>query len=317
MAPGRAQAEIVWDAPAGEQILAIDRAAFDAQLARQAVAAGAAVRTAARVDAIEEQAAGVALQVGTERIRARACVLACGVSYRFQRRLGLGLPGQVIHTAQVEARAVPSDTVELHFGREVARDGFVWSVPVSRNGQSRLKVGVMAHGDTGASIQRFLSRPDVSARLVETPGPPIRRLLPLKPLPRTYADHLLVVGDAGGFTKPTTGGGIYYSLLTATLAAETLIEGFAAGRLDEAFLERYERRWQDRLGQELRVGDWLRQLVTRCSDAEIDTLVRAFATEDVQAVIRRTARFNWHRPLILALVRQKGIAALLFRSLFR
>ena len=27
--------------------------------------------------------------------------------------------------------------------------------------------------------------------------------------------------------------------------------------------------------------------------------------------------FNWHRSLILALVRQEGIAALLFRSLFR
>jgi hypothetical protein len=38
------------------------------------------------------------------------------------------------------------------------------------------------------------------------------------------------VGAAGGFTKPTTGGGIYYSLLTASLAADTLIEGFQAGR---------------------------------------------------------------------------------------
>jgi flavin-dependent dehydrogenase len=95
------------------------------------------------------------------------------------------------------------------------------------------------------------------------------------------------------------------------------MEGFAAGRLDEEFLERYERRWQERLGQELRVGDWLRQLVTRCTDAEIGTLVRAVAAGDVQAVIRRTARFNWHRSLILALVRQKGIATLLFRSLFR
>ena len=87
--------------------------------------------------------------------------------------------------------------------------------------------------------------------------------------------------------------------------------------VEKEYLERYEWRWQERLGQELRVGDWLRQLVTRCTDAEIDTLVRAFAAEDVQAVIRKTARFNWHRSLILSLVRQKGIAALLFRSLFR
>lgn len=48
-----------------------------------------------------------------------------------------------------------------------------------------------------------------------------------------------------------------------------------------------------------------------------DTLVRALAAGDIQTVIRRTARFNWDRDLILALVRQQGIASLLVRSLFR
>ena len=55
----------------------------------------------------------------------------------------------------------------------------------------------------------------------------------------------------------------------------------------------------------------------RCTNTGIDTLVRAFVAGDVQAMIRRTARCNRHRSLILALMRQKGIAALLFRSLFR
>ena len=221
------------------------------------------------------------------------------------------------HTAQLEVDALSADAVELHFGRTIAPEGFVWAVPIVRDGRCRLKIGALAHGDAARYLKTFLRRPDVRERLLEEPGEPIRRLLPLKPIAKTYGDRILVIGDAGGFTKPTTGGGIFYSLLTASLATETLVEAFAAGRLDEEYLERYERRWLERLGQELRVGDWLRQLVTRCTDAEIDTLVQAFAAQDVQALIRRTARFNWHRSLILALVRQKGIAALLFRSLFR
>jgi lambda repressor-like predicted transcriptional regulator len=40
-------------------------------------------------------------------------------------------------------------------------------------------------------------------------------------------------------------------------------------------------------------------------------------SDDVQAVIRRTARFNWHRSLILAMLRQPGIRSLLVRALFR
>lgn len=315
--PRGAVVEQDWPALRSEPIMVIDRARFDEGLARQARAAGAEIRTGVRVLDVETSGDAVTLHTETQRLRARACVLACGVSYRLQRRLGLGLPGEAIHTAQIELDAQPDDTVEVRFGRDVAPRGFVWTVPVTRGGQARLKVGAMAHGNAGACLDGFLARPEVRARLVGEPTRPVRRLLPLKPIARTVADRVLVVGDAGGFTKPTTGGGIFYSLLTASLAAATLVEGFGQGRLDEAFLARYERRWQDRLGADLRTGDWLRQLVTRCSDPEIDLLVRALGGDEVQALIRRSGRFNWHRDLILALVRQPRVSALLFRTLFR
>jgi geranylgeranyl reductase family protein len=315
--PRGAVVEQEWPALRGEPIVVIDRARFDEGLARQARAAGAEVRTGVRVLDVETAADGVTLHTDTERLRARACVLACGVSYRLQRRLGLGLPGQAIHTAQLELDAQPDDVVEIRFGHDVAPRGFVWTVPVSRGGRARLKIGAMAHGNAGACLDGFLARPEIRRRLAGEPTRPVRRLLPLKPIARTAADRVLVVGDAGGFTKPTTGGGIFYSLLTASLAAATLVEGFGQGRLDESFLGRYERRWQDRLGAELRTGDWVRHLVTRCSDPEIDLLVRALGGEDVQALIRRAGRFNWHRDLILALVRHPRVSALLFRTLFR
>jgi digeranylgeranylglycerophospholipid reductase len=259
----------------------------------------------------------VIVRLDDESVRARACVLACGVSYRFQRRLGLGLPGLAVHTAQTEVDAAAGDAVELYVGRHVAPGGFVWTVPIARERRPRLKVGVMATGDAGARLRMFLERPEIGARLGGAPDPAIRRLLPLRPIARTHGERLLVVGDAGGFTKPTTGGGIFYSLLTGALAAEVLVEGFGAGRLDADFLSRYERRWQARLGGELRAGDWLRQLVSRCTDAEVDRLVRAFASEEVRRVVRRTARFNWHRKVIVALGRQPAVAALLVRAVFR
>ncbi len=83
------------------------------------------------------------------------------------------------------------------------------------------------------------------------------------------------------------------------------------------FLARYEIRWAAELGADLRVSAWLRQILTRCSDAEIDGLIRALASDSVQAVIHRTASFNRHRNVILALLREPGIASLLLKSLFR
>jgi geranylgeranyl reductase family protein len=317
VAPGGAHTQHEWAAGNSETILAIDRAAFDAHLARHAIEAGAEVRTGVRADDVEVGPDAVTVYTAAQTLRARACVLACGVSYRFQRQLGLGLPAQAIHTAQTEVAAVAADAVEVHFGRAVAPGGFAWTVPVVREGQARLKIGVMATGNAGAYLKAFLERPQVRAQLLEAPRPPVRRLLPLRPLARTFMDRVLVVGDAGGFTKPTTGGGIFYSLLTASLAAQTLVEAFNAGRFDEAALARYEQRWQARLSAELWVADRLRATVSRCSDAEIDQLVRALGADEVQALIQRTARFNWHRDLVVALLRQPRIATLLFRTMFR
>jgi digeranylgeranylglycerophospholipid reductase len=315
--PGGTACEVHWPASGSEEILVVDRAQFDRSLADQARRAGAVIRAGARVDAIEVRAGDVMLDAGGAPVAARACVLACGVSYRLHRQLGFALPAQMVHTAQVEVDAEPAEAVELYFGRDLAPDGFLWAVPIRRGSRPGLKMGALARGDAGACLLRFLERPRVWARLRSSPGRMIRRLLPLEPAPQTAGDRVLLVGDAGGFTKPTTGGGIYYSLLTASLAADTLIEGFQAGRLDGEFLARYVSRWEAELGADLRVSSWLRQFLTRCRDADIDGLVRALASESVQSVIHRTARFNRHRDLILALLREQGIAALLLKSLFR
>jgi len=47
----------------------------------------------------------------------------------------------------------------------------------------------------------------------------------------------------------------------------------------------------------------------KCSDAELDRLVAAFGAESVSATIQASARFNWHRPLIVTLLQDPGIGA--------
>ena len=301
--PSGPAADIVWDGGWREQILAIDRYSADRGYGWTSM-----IAMGARVSSISLGDDGVDVAAGERRVRARACVLACGVCYRFQRLLGLGLPGRVLHTAQLEVDAVAADGIDLHVGRRVAPDGFAWVVPVRRAGRDRLKIGVMASGDAGACLDRLVARADLRQRLLAEPGTPVRRLVPVGHIGKTYAERLLVVGDAGGLTKPTTGGGIFYGLLTASIAADTLIEGFLSG---------YERRWQERLGPELRVASWFRYLLTRLSDTEIDVLVRALTRHDLQALLHATARFNWHRDLILALVRHRGLSGLLLRTLMR
>src|SRR5262245_39790069 len=140
--------------PAGHEVVyrtrmveavVVDRAAFDARLADDAVAAGARLVRDARVTAISREGAWLVVDVlGQPPRRAHACVLACGGRYALHRQLGLEVPSLLLHTAQ---REVPVDTpgdVEVHFGAEIAPRGFAWVVPVWREGAPFARIGVMA-----------------------------------------------------------------------------------------------------------------------------------------------------------------------------
>ena len=83
----------------------IDRVAFDGALAARAREAGVDLRQGARVSSLEPGPDGVRAVVGDSWVHARLVVLACGASYGFQRRFGLGLPRLHLHTAQRELPA--------------------------------------------------------------------------------------------------------------------------------------------------------------------------------------------------------------------
>jgi flavin-dependent dehydrogenase len=137
----------------------------------------------------------------------------------------------------------------------------------------------------------------------------------LSTLPRTFGDRLLAVGDAAGLVKPTTGGGIYYSLVSAAIAAETLELALRHDRLEAEALQVYQQRWRQRLGPELHAQLALRMLAQRMSDSEIDALFDLALTDGVMPIVRRTATFNRHRTLILELFKHAPARRVLFKRL--
>ncbi|HEY7450875.1 MAG TPA: NAD(P)/FAD-dependent oxidoreductase [Vicinamibacterales bacterium] len=312
--------------PAGREVfyrtgaveaVVVDRAQFDARLAEQAEQAGARIVRGVRAAAMRCDTQGVFVNlVGHPSISARAAVLACGGKYALHRQLGFGLPSLFLHTAQAELPASRPQDVELHFGRDIAPKGFAWAVPVWRQDRSYARVGVMCEADAPRYFRRMVERQRQTWGLqVEAGCQPRQKILPLTAIPRTYADRVLVVGDAAGLVKPTTGGGIYYSLLSAKLAADVLVTALNRNDLSSSTLAEYERRWRARLGSELSAQLSLRTLAQQMSDGDIEKLFELARTDGVMPIVRRTASFNRHRKLILALFKHPPARQILFRSL--
>ena len=312
VSPGGIPVDYATDSPIAT---VIDRPAFDRALAERAVAAGAELRAGARVSALDIDASGVHATVGAEAVEARLAVLACGATYAFQRRFGFGLPRTYLHTAQRELPAAAMASVELHFGRDVAPGGFAWAVPVVRPEGFYVRIGVMAARDALGCYARILERVGDRWGVSNRELPPRQKILPLGAIGRTYGDRLLAIGDAAGLVKPTTGGGIHYSIVSASLAADVAVEALANDRLDMASLAKYERRWRAELEDEFVAQQELRDVVTGLSDQAIDSFFELAHTDGIMPIVRATARFNEHRPLIRALFKHPPARRILFRSI--
>ena len=175
-------------------------------------------------------------------VRARVAILACGANYALHRQVGLGMPRMFLHTAQIELPARHLGDVELHFGSEIAPKGFGWVVPVIRGTQHCARIGVMCDDDAPRYFERLAARIGDRWGIDESASRrPRQKILPLAPISRTYGDRLLAIGDAAGLVKPTTGGGIYYSLVSAALAADVLADALPRNDLSAERLAPYER----------------------------------------------------------------------------
>jgi len=294
----------------------IDRGALDAFLAGRAADAAAEIRTSARVDSISVTESGVHVAVrGGAPVVARACVLACGANYRFHGSLGLGRPTAFLQSAQVDIVFPERPSIEVRFGRQLAPGGFGWIVPFRREGESRARIGLMSESRTRERFAAFVDavRTPAAAAAIEGVDPRMK-MLPLAPIARTFADRVVAVGDAAGLVKPTTGGGIYYGMLSGAMAGETVVEALNAGDLSAAALSAYERRWQQRLGSEIRAGLRFRQVMAGLDDPSIDALIDLAKVNGVAPLLQRTASFNWHRRAALALLAHPAFRRIALKS---
>jgi geranylgeranyl reductase family protein len=299
------------------EAVVVDRRVLDDILASRAAAAGAEVVRGRRVTAVDVRPGHVGVTLDhRQSVMARTVVLACGASYVFQRRLGLGLPSTFLQSAQLELPADRPGDVEVHFGSEIAPRGFAWAVPVRRPHGTFARVGVMADQNAQACFARMLARIGSRWRIampdVLTPR---RRMLPLGSIRRSYGTRVVAVGDAAGLVKPTTGGGIYYSVVSGRLAAEILDGALADDDLSAERLGEYERRWRRRFQPEFSAQRALRFIAHRMRDTDIDALFQLASTDGILPLVRQTARFNRHRDFILALLRHQPARRVMFGRL--
>jgi len=286
-------------APSFTLAYVVDRSLFDKDILEQTRNKGVDVRLGGKVYQINTYERFVEAEYRGEsykgKVKAKTVVIATGINYQLHRRLGLGLPADFIQGTQTEVDIKGLSGTEIYTGKRISPGAFAWALPL---GNGRARMGVLAESKGVSHLEEFLKM-RFAGRIKQENPCVVQKRIACGAAKRSVKDRILAVGEAAGQVKTTTGGGIFYGLLCSEMAVQVLQEGLSKGDLSERQLLRYERLWKSKLGKELRMGFWMRKVMKRLTDKQMDKIF-GFIREKVslREMLERKIKFDYHTSLI-------------------
>jgi geranylgeranyl reductase family protein len=226
-----------------------------------------------------------------ETISTSVVIGADGVKSRIASYAGLEKPARVLPGIQIEApyASDDSDFVELFPGSS-APGFFVWTVPLNEK-TSRIGLAIepgiaskSEHGDNSPLfyLERFLrSNPHVKARYSGGMLDFVVGGIPIGPQEKTFADGILLAGDAAGQAKPTSGGGVYTGAFAAKIAGKVAAEAALEGDTSAGRLSEYDKLWRKGLAKELDTGMKIHDYMGKLEDNQLKELIGSLNTPSI------------------------------------
>jgi len=284
----------------------VDREKFDRDLAALTRSNGAAIKTGHKVLDVSIEKSGVKIIAetrdnATRKFRSKIAILATGTDYRLNKKLGLGYPREFLNGIQTEVEVDENLPSTIFVGKDVAPGAFAWAIPASGN---RVRVGLLTEKEPKTYFRNLIQKlfPDKTNSITNgrIQSKPIAHGL----LSKTYGNRVLLVGEAAGQIKTTTGGGVYYGLLCSDIASDVVLQRFEDGTFSAKDFVEYEKRWKKALQKEIQVGYYARKVGAWMSDSQMESLFQIAKTDEILPLISEKGNFDWHSELILALLKK-------------
>ena len=291
------------------------RKIFDQGVVKQSLEAGADIWLNSKPNDAEVFDDHVKLEISRngESINITASLLiGCDGAHSWTRRhFKMGKPKELMIGFQAEVVGYEGRDrwLEMFSGSEIAPGFFAWVIP-SGNGSHRIGLWSTAKRLEGRSIEQcydnLIMHPlwkDRFSNISETArycGP-----VPSGMVRTPYKDRVILIGDAAGMAKPTTGGGIGPAFEQISGIIEKLSAAVNNNKLDKKTLHNICNRHFSKMHKDQNRARALRNLlVSDCSDKVLDKHFNSFAKPEVVKLINEVGDIEKPVPLGMALLKK-------------
>ena len=239
-------------------------------------------------------------------------LIGCDGAHSWTRRhFKMGKPKELMIGFQTEVVGYKNRQrwLEMYSGSAIAPGFFAWVIP---SGNESCRIGLWSTADRldGKSIEEcyhaLLNHPlwkDRFADIKETArycGP-----VPSGMVKKPYKNRVLLLGDAAGMAKPTTGGGIGPGFEQINGIADKLSLAIDSDNLTESNLKNIAKSHFEKMKKDQNRARALRNLlVSDCEDVDLDNNFEQFAKPEIINLINQIGDIEKPVPLGMALLRK-------------
>lgn len=284
----------------------VDREKFDNSLADVALSKGVDIKLKHHVldVSVDNDHTEVLTEIDSkhsQKYSAKMAIIATGIDYKLNKKLGLGYPKNFIYGIQTEFEIDNCDLTTILVGNNIANGAFAWLVP---SGEKVVRVGLMTEKNPLGCFKNFMKKLSLSSEQIIGKNHIQFRAIAQGLVSRTYGKRILVIGEAAGQVKTTSGGGIYFGLLCSNIASQVVPKRFEEGCFTASALAEYEKLWKKAIQKEISIGYYARKICSKLNDIQIERMFQIAKTDGILPLIREKGKFDWHSELILALMKR-------------
>lgn len=224
---------------------------------------------------------------------ARCLLLATGSDFDLHRKAGLFAHERFLWGSRIEFDHKIEGPLEIYILNNPDLGSFGWVIPL----EDKTRIGTVSKYNDRNALYRLIQKTNGRFKFPENG---------IEGAPIVYGDskkmvskRVISVGEAAGQVKTTTGGGIHYGLIGAKMAHSVLRktaleDDFSVDRLLE-----YERLWRIKMGQEIKSGMILRNLISKIPSKTVDLIFKKAKNDSaIQENVKQIFCFDYHKNII-------------------
>ncbi|MBR0472961.1 MAG: NAD(P)/FAD-dependent oxidoreductase [Methanosphaera sp.] len=273
----------------------LDRVMYDKYLFERAIGEGVTPHLGERV--IDVDIENTTIKTQQQKYTSRLIAVSNGPTSQTSKKMNPNIKEEQFLGLQYTVKTEKQDTCYVNLSiKQALLPGFLWEIPTSPYTK---RVGLFTDGSYNEAEQLLKNKLKATDEIIEKHNGMIPRFNPNKKITQ---NNTILLGDAAGQVKPTTGGGLISGFNCAEIASKNTNKMLEEE--NNKYIENYEKEYHKRYNAEFKAQQNVQNIIKEMTEDDFNYMFQQLKKHNVDQIISEHGDMDNQTPLLKELVKR-------------